>query len=206
MRAMFTEMAVHRPKGLPPGAADQVRWVNGSGRPMPRGILRTGWRSGIDSYGYDLVTLNHYAVRNAESYLVKRDRGRVNHVTRDQRDAYWFRMNNNAETDLSIQRHLPALDRELAELLDDAEIAAAHAACVAAHRARIAELRADPDYAALYALVTSDRMKRLSRMHRHFGMNVFLSGPAAIPDGVLRDDLPPNFFFNIPRPKGRGAD
>lgn len=43
-------------------------------------MFRNGWRSTIETYGYDLVQLNHYAVRSAESFLVKRDRGRVNHV------------------------------------------------------------------------------------------------------------------------------
>ncbi len=203
---LFTEMGVHRPKGLAPGMSDAVNWVNGSGRPMPRGFLQGGWRSGIDSYGYDLVTLNHYAVRSAESFLVKRDRGRVNHTARDQGEAYWFRMNNNAEQDRSAQRHLPELRRAVAALMADPEIAAAHAACVAAHRARIAELHKDADHAALYASLTSDRMKRLSRMHRHFGMNVFLNGPSVIPDRVMATDLPADFFFNTGPPEGRAAD
>ncbi len=200
----FPDMGVHRPKGAPPGAP--VRWVNGSGRAMPRGIVASGWRSGIDSYGYDLVTLNHYAVRNAESFLVKRDRGRVNHVTRDQGEGYWFRMNNNAEEDRSIQRHSAALARDIAELKADPLIAAAHAACVAAHRARIAELLRRPDQRAFYDLLVSDRMQRLSRLHRHLGMNVFLHGPSVVPDRLLEPDLPESFFFNTAPPEGPAAD
>ncbi|WP_172299811.1 glycosyltransferase family 2 protein [Pseudoruegeria sp. HB172150] len=198
---LFADMGVHRPKGLTQGAADKVHWVNGSGQPMPRKILRTGWRSSLDSYGYDLVTLNHYAVRNAESFLVKRDRGRVNHVDRDQGEAYWFRMNNNAEQDHSIQRHLPALRQEIDRLLQDPEIAAAHAACVEAHQARIAELSQREDYAALYTSLTSTRMKRLSTRHAHFGANVFLTGPSCLPREAHAADLAPDYFFNAPRPK-----
>lgn len=202
----FRRFGIHRPLDVVREAVGNIRWVNGSGAAMPKGMLKTGWRSGIDSYGYDLATLNHYSVRSVESYLVKRDRGRVNHVARDQGEAYWFRMNNNAEEDRSIQRHLPALRKALAELLADPEIAAAHAASVAAHRARIADLLADPDYRGLFDSLSSDRMKRLSRMHRHFGMNVFLNGPSVIPDRVLEPGLPRNFFFNTAPPEGRAAD
>jgi len=203
---LFETFGVHRPKGLRAGAAPRVRWVNGSGKPMPARFLKSGWRSGMDSYGYDLVTLNHYSVRSAESFLVKRDRGRVNHVNRDQGEAYWFRMNNNAETDPSIARLNAAHHAAYEELLQDPEIAAAHASCVAAHRTRIDALKADKAYAAFYDMITSDRMRRLSRLHRHFGMNVFLRGPRVIPDRVLEEDLPPNFFFNTAPPDGQAAD
>ena len=46
-----------------------------------RGVIAAVLRGGVPGgklYGYDLVQLNHYAVRSAESFLVKRDRGRVN--------------------------------------------------------------------------------------------------------------------------------
>lgn len=200
---LFDEIGAHRPKGFRGGT---VRWVNGSGRPMPRSTLKTGWRSGIDSYGYDLVTLNHYAVRSADSFLVKRDRGRVNHVARDQGEGYWFRMNNNDAQDLSIQRHAPALKVAMDELLADPEIAALHHAAVAAHRARIVELMQQPEFAALHDRLCSDRMRRLSRMHRHFGMNVFLHGPSVVPDRVFQPDCPPNFFFNAAPLAGKAAE
>ena len=203
---LFGRLAVHRPKNLNPAREGQVRWVNGSGRPMPDSILRTGWRSTGETWGYDLVTLNHYAVRSADSYLVKRRRGRVNHVEQDQHEGYWFRMNNNAEEDRSIRRRDALLDADLARLMADPGIAAAHAASVARHHEVIAALKADPDYAALYASLTSDRMKRLSRMHRHFGTNVFLNGPSVIPDDLLGPDTPPDFFFNCDPPAGRAVD
>jgi hypothetical protein len=158
------------------------------------------------THSYDLVTLNHYAVRSAESFLVKRDRGRVNHVSRDQGEAYWFRMNNNDVQDLSIQVHAQGLRDALAALKADPEIAAAHDRAVAWHREKIAALRAQADYAGLYAALTSERMQRLSRMLRHFGMNVFLSGPGVIPDKVFDPDLPANFLFNVAPPQGPAAE
>ena len=194
---LYRKMGVHRPKGLKPDLWEQVSWVNGSGQAMPKEMLRNGWRSTLDTYGYGLVTLNHYAVRDAESFLVKRDRGRVNHVERDQGLGYWFRMNNNAEQDRSIRRMLPALEAEMARLRALPGVAAQHAACVAAHRARIADLRAGDAFAAFYAEITGERMRRLSRMHAHFGANVFLAGPDAVPDEVAMAEPAEGFFFTV---------
>lgn len=195
---IFRKFGVHRPKGLKPEHWEQIRWVNGSGRKMPRNVLLNGWRSTLESYGYDWVQLNHYAVRSVESFLVKRDRGRVNHVDRDQGRNYWFRMSHNADQDGSILRMLPALQAEMQRLLADPEIADAHALSVARHREKIAELRQRPDHQALFAELTGTRMQRLTRLQRHFGSAVFSVGPHVIPDEVALDPfLPPDFFFTV---------
>lgn len=196
---LFKKLGVHRPKGLKPQLWNEIHWVNGSGTPLPKEIYRNGWRSTIETYGYDLVQLNHYAVRSAESFLVKRDRGRVNHVDRDQGLAYWFRMNNNAETETSIQCRLPRMHEELARFMADPDIAAAHAYSVARHRDKIDELRAMKNYANFYDEITSPRMEKLSRLHRHFGANVFLSGPQSVPDEVLAQDSEADWFFSVER-------
>lgn len=198
---LFKKMGVHRPKGLRPQLVDDVNWVNGSGIKMPKDEYRNAWRSTTRTVGYDLVSLNHYAVRSAESFLVKRDRGRVNHVDRDQGLAYWFRMNNNAEQDHSIKRMLPELRAEFEALLEDPDIAAAHAYSVARHRTRIDELKAAPKYSAFYAELIGDRLQRLSRLHTHFGSAVFLSGPGCIPDDILTKELPSDFLFTVPKAK-----
>lgn len=195
---IYKKLGVHRPKGLRPDLWDRVKWLNGSGRPMPRELFRNGWRSTLETYGYDWVALNHYAVRSAESFLVKRDRGRVNHVDRDQGLAYWFRMNHNSVEDRSIQRMIPLLQAERDRLLADPDIAAAHAAAVAAHRDKIAELRATDNYERFYGELTGPRMQALSRRLAHFGSSVFNAGPGVIPDEVaLAPHLPADFFFTV---------
>lgn len=194
---LFEGMGVHRPRKF---VGQSALWVNGSGQAMPPQILKTGWRSGIDTYGYDLVTLNHYSVRSAESFLVKRDRGRVNHVARDQGLTYWFRMNNNAQVDHSIQRHLPALEKAIAALKSDPEIATAHTECVAWHRARIRYLKHVPEFDNIFKEITGPRLQILSQRHKHLGMNVFLQGPGVIPDRLCAPDLPPDYFFNVEKP------
>jgi len=195
--AIYRKLGVHRPKGLRPDLWDQVKWLNGSGRPLPREMFRNGWRSTMETYGYDWVQLNHYAVRSAESFLVKRDRGRVNHVDRDQGLAYWFRMNHNAEEDRSIQRMIPLLRAEFDRLLADPDIRAAHDHSVACHRAKITELRATGNYQRFYEELTGPRMERLCRLQRHFGAAVFNAGPGVIPPDLHERDLPADFFFTV---------
>ena len=194
---IFKKLGVHRPKGLNPQLVDDINWVNGSGVPLPESMYRNGWRSTVTTYGYDLVQLNHYAVRSAESFLVKRDRGRVNHVDRDQGLAYWFRMNNNAKTDTSVQRMIPRVEEELAKFMADPEIAAMHAHCVKMHRAKIDALRKTETYSNFFAELNGERMRKLAHMHAHFGSNVFLSGPECVPDEVLARDLDEDFFFTV---------
>ncbi|MGC3939439.1 glycosyltransferase family 2 protein [Roseobacter sp. EG26] len=198
---IFKKLGVHRPKGLKPQLWEEISWVNGSGTPMPRDMFRNGWRSSMDTFGYDLVQLNHYAVRSAESFLVKRDRGRVNHVDRDQGLSYWFRMNNNAEEERSIQRMIPALKAEMSKLLKDPEIAAAHAYSVNKHREKIEELKKQPEFLSLFQELTGTKLKHLSRMHAHFGANVFLNGPGVIPDEIAQKNPGDDFWFSVEKGK-----
>ena len=83
--APYTKIGVHRPLKIESEeAVDRVRWVNGSGRVMPEMLLtNNGWRSTKRSLGYRYATLNHYVLRSADSFLVKRDRGRINHTDQD---------------------------------------------------------------------------------------------------------------------------
>lgn len=194
---LYKKLGVHRPKGLRPDLWNEVRWLNGSGQPMPIEAYRNAWRSTLETYGYDWVQLNHYAVRSAESFLVKRDRGRVNHVDRDQGLNYWFRMNHNACEDRSIQRMIPPLQAEMDSLLADPEIRAAHEHSVACHRAKITELMATENYRKFYAELTGDRMQTLCRLQQHFGSAVFAAGPGVIPPDLHLTPMAPDFFFTV---------
>ena len=194
---IYKKLGVHRPKGLKPDLWDQVRWLNGSGAPLPREMFRNGWRSTLETYGYDWVQLNHYAVRSAESFLVKRDRGRVNHVDRDQGLNYWFRMNHNADRDLSALRMIPAAKAEFDRLMGDPDIAAAHAHSVACHRTKITELLETETYRTFHAELTGERMQTLCRLQHHFGSAVFAAGPGVIPADLHRHPLAFDYFFTV---------
>ncbi|MDO9525043.1 MAG: glycosyltransferase family 2 protein, partial [Gemmobacter sp.] len=142
--------------------------------------------------------LNHFAVRSAESFLVKRERRRVNHVERDQGQHYWFRMDHNVDRDTSIQTRIPLLQAEWDQLLADPDIRAAHEHSVTCHRAKVAELRATETYTQFHADLTGDRMRNLSRHLQHFGSAVFAAGPGVVPDDIaLAPSLAPDFFFTV---------
>lgn len=145
----YGKIACHRPNKLRPERAGEVLWVNGSGAPMGEEIKTRGWRSTKATIGYDLVQLNHYALRSAESFLIKRQRGRALHVDRGIGINYWIRMDWSDVRDVTIQRNLPRMQAERAELLRDPALAALHARGLAWHRDRARALRAAPEGAAL---------------------------------------------------------
>lgn len=200
-QGIFRKLGVHRPKGLNPQLAGEIRWVNGSGRPMPVTMFRNGWRSTSGTYGYDIVQLNHYAVRSTESFLVKRERGRANHVTRDQGLLYWFRMNHNAETGGVNPAMKPHFAAERARLMALPGVAEAHAEGVRRHRARIAELRDDPVYSEFFDTLRSPRMRALSRLLARFGAGVFHAGPDAVPDAKVFGAWSDGEVFTVPLPE-----
>ena len=81
-----------------------------------------------------------------DGFLVKRDRGRTNHILVDQGQSYWQDMNVNKEMDQSIlptaRRAAPLLD----ELKADAELKRLHEQACDWHRAKVAEIKMRPDW------------------------------------------------------------
>ncbi len=142
----------HRPF-IRRGAPDPT-WTDGSGRPVPQKFLHAENPRRIRKFpargARRFVTLNHYALRSLDSYLVKNDRGDVNRENRAFDDTYWRERNDPACEDTSIQHRLPDLLDALAEMKADPAIAALHDTCVARHRARRDALLQQPDYRALY--------------------------------------------------------
>ena len=146
----YGKLSCHRPNKLDEAAVSEVKWVNGAGHDMTRDALRNGWRSSRSNIGYDLLQLNHYALRSADSFLIKRQRGRALHVDRSIGINYWIRMDWNDHRDLSIQRNLPRLRAEMNHLLADAELRKHHQTGLDWHRAKAEELRQRPEFRDLY--------------------------------------------------------
>lgn len=130
-------------------------WTDGSGRPVPHKFLVAANARRIRKFpakgARSFATLNHYALRSLDSYLVKNDRGDVNRENRAFDDTYWRERNDGGWEETSILRMLPALEDALAELKSDPEIAALHTACVTAHQARCDALMAQSEYQAMRA-------------------------------------------------------
>jgi hypothetical protein len=144
------KFGVHRPKfdGRPEG----FFWKDAGGKPMPDKYFETGW-SAYGGFSHDHARLHHYAVRSADSFLVKRDRGRTNHIDRDQGVAYWADMNLNMVQDASLVPMAEATRVEFDRLMEDSEIRRLHAEACAWHRAKIAALKSSDEWAALHDLL-----------------------------------------------------
>ncbi|WP_188790723.1 glycosyltransferase family 2 protein [Salipiger pallidus] len=136
-----------RPRVAPPV------WTDGSGRPVPPKFLKAAnprrMRKFPAAGARHHATLNHYALRSLDSYIVKNDRGDVNREGRAFGDTYWRERNDSAWEDQSILRHLPALHAALAKM-KCGPLGALHEASVAAHRARRDALLTDPAFAKMH--------------------------------------------------------
>jgi hypothetical protein len=108
-------------------------------------------------------------------------------------------MNNNSVQKQSIQRMIPHLHAEMDRMLADPDIRSAHEKCIFAHCSKLDELRQTGNYSKFYNDLTGYRMERLSRMHHHFGANVFLAGPDVVPDEVVDTNHPHDYFFTVDR-------
>lgn len=160
----YGKLSCHRPNKLAEGFEKKVKWVNGSGRDMTRDALQNGWRSSKTNVGYDLLQLNHYALRSADSFLIKRQRGRALHVDRSIGINYWVRMDWSDVRDITIKRNIPRVRAEMDRLLADRTLNKAHEDGVAWHKAKAQELRATPEFADLYHQALNVKLNETERV------------------------------------------
>lgn len=144
----------HRPffkSSLP--TLKRPRWTDGSGRDVPHKFLVAANKRRIRKFPADgarrFATLNHYALRSLDSYLVKNDRGDVNRENRDFDDTYWRERNDDATEDHTIQRMLPRLEDEMTRLKGLPGVAELHEQAVFLHRAKLSELLEQETYRAM---------------------------------------------------------
>ena len=107
----FKRAGVHLPK-VP--LVERPRFFNGSG--LEEGDFhRYNWRS-ADPGGRSLAQINHYIVRDMQSFLLKRARGSANAPNRDVGIRYWKVYNRNEETDTGLANRAKALLAEMNRL------------------------------------------------------------------------------------------
>ncbi|MBV7410132.1 glycosyltransferase family 2 protein [Maritimibacter sp. DP1N21-5] len=152
----------HRPfmkKGI--RKKDRPSWTDGSGRDVEWKFRTAANKRRIRKFpakgARNFATLNHYALRSLDSYLVKNDRGDVNRENRSFEDTYWRERNDPAWEETSIHRYLPKLQAEREAILSLGGLRALHEASVTAHRDKARALRKDPALAVL-----ADRLLSLS--------------------------------------------
>ncbi|MEM9845451.1 MAG: glycosyltransferase family 2 protein [Pseudomonadota bacterium] len=94
---------------------DKVIW----GAPWVDDPAETDSRRPRARFGYEIAQVNHYAVRSVDAFLIKRHRGRANHVGETLGKDYWQRWCLGGETDTTIQRHLKATREHYEALRED---------------------------------------------------------------------------------------
>lgn len=125
---------------------DKVHCVNGSGKRLTDQDFTKDIKSLLEgSFGFDLVQLNHYALRAVETYLLKVHRGNANHADAKDAMAYWRRYDHNDLHDTNISRMVPDIATARDEMLKDAELRSLHEGAVDVARRRIATLKKQPD-------------------------------------------------------------
>ncbi|MGX9353832.1 glycosyltransferase family 2 protein [Roseobacteraceae bacterium S113] len=160
----YEKISCHRPNKLIKARANDVAWVNGSGLPMEASVKENGWRNSKKSIGYDLLQLNHYALRSAESFLIKRQRGRALHVDRSIGLNYWIRMDWSDFTDITIKRNVPRVREEYDRLMSDPKLAKWHAKGLEWHRAKADELHGIAEFQELYDQAVALKLTETERV------------------------------------------
>lgn len=142
----YKRAGIHLPKAP---LVERPQFFNGSGLDETA-FHRHNWRS-ADPSGRKLAQVNHYIVRDMQSFLLKRARGSANAPNRDVGIKYWNAYNRNEEADLGLARRAKALLAEMQRLdaLSDGRLMHLRARSLRVWRKRYAELRDNADLKAV---------------------------------------------------------
>ncbi len=134
----------HRPDMSTENGA--VRWLDGSGRDL-KSLMDDPSENGIDVRGsYNLVSLDHFALRSLDSYLVKMFRGDVVVKDKSVSRRYWRTRNRNEHGDSTFDRLNQMARSAYDALMKDAQLTELHQLACDAHQKRIDMLMQDPNF------------------------------------------------------------
>ncbi len=148
--ATYRKLGVHRPRSPDKPRIAKARWFDGAGRELGE-EFKTGRL--YSDYGrplFRLAQLNHYVLGSVESFLLKSDRGRVNHNDHMRAD-YWVERNFSTDRDISIQKMAPQSAPILDTLKSDMTLTELHDHAVAWRHQRFDTLMQQDEYRALYS-------------------------------------------------------
>ena len=141
----YDKLGVHQPAL---NGKTQPNWVDGNGNSCP---MNGGTVHHLTGTRYGLAQINHYACGSMQGFLVKKARGKPNHISEEFDITYWIERNISEVVDRSIQRHTVPVQAKVDELMTDTVLADLHHRGVAWRQAKIAKLLQTPDGFALYA-------------------------------------------------------
>ena len=167
----FRKLGVHRPKQKNPDNHGLPAMHDGSGQPIPVAMAANDTQ--IMNWGEpiarDLVQLNHYSLRSAAEFMLKRYRGLPNHTDKPVGLDYWVERNFNTVVDDTIAHMRAATAAVEAEFLAIPGVAKARQVCRDWQQTRFAELMRDREELKLY------------------GKLLLSEGSAALPEPLARD-------------------
>ncbi|WP_245780974.1 glycosyltransferase family 2 protein [Litoreibacter janthinus] len=151
-RGPFRQLGVHRPKQKNADRHGLPRIVDGSGAAVPDSLAANEgqimlWGQPI---ARDLVQLNHYSVRSAAEFMLKRGRGLPNHQQKQVDLTYWVERNFNTVEDRSIAHMSAATQKVLQQFMALEGVSDALDACRNWHRQRFADMMEEPEELKLY--------------------------------------------------------
>ncbi|WP_342847637.1 glycosyltransferase family 2 protein [Sulfitobacter sp. AS59] len=139
----FQKLGVHRPKTK---RSKPTRWSLGAAQPASDDFAHDDSR--INLFGLMQTTararLNHYSLRSAAEFMVKRGRGLPNRMTKRLDLHYWAERNFNTVQDSTIDPMFINTRAEMAKLHALPKVQAAHQRAVAWHQDAFAALMNDP--------------------------------------------------------------
>lgn len=132
----FNQFGVHRPKQKPVEKSRLPIWVNGGGQKMPEFFARNPQRLSLYGSPNDrsLVECNHYSLKSAENFLVKRARGLPNRSEKNIDLTYWVERNFNTVENHSITRIRAGTKKRYIDLLSVPNVRHFHERAVQWHR------------------------------------------------------------------------
>ena len=147
----YRKLGVHRPRNPVEAKLPDARWFDGHGRELDETFKRQRIFSNFGQPNYGIAQLNHYPLGSMESYLLKSDRGRVNHSADKMGMDYWVERNFNTETDTSVLSLKDTVQSVLQNLREDPVLQDLHNRAVAWRQHRFAEIMQDEPMRALFA-------------------------------------------------------
>jgi len=110
-RARFERPGIHMPRNPTPG---ELKKFNGSGLPVDDIKVRRFQCS--DPKGRALAQINHYIVKDPQSFVLKNARGSAHQAHRDVSFRYWTKRNRNSEIDPIAKRFDARLAHKMQEI------------------------------------------------------------------------------------------
>ena len=152
--AMY-HLGLHRPR-VREEWQDRIVWKSPSGADISaRMNPGRAWTMPWDGC-QDAAYMHHYPLRSQEAYLLKKSRGRANHVGEDLGLEYWLKWNMRGGRDTSLVEGIPGFTQALAALRADRRVRQLHRQGVAWHRDQAHALLDDPRYRALWEALRRD--------------------------------------------------